>query len=117
MLDDLSAYVQDRGWIVPAGLAVADAGPLDQNPRVRAGWQRVRAAATGHLIHGVVVPCFAHIAYRAADWDTERSWLLEQGLFVIATDPTELQPHLGPGICGAGAVHLEEFGRGMGVPR
>ncbi|SBV06164.1 hypothetical protein YW3DRAFT_07362 [Streptomyces sp. MnatMP-M77] len=118
MLDGFSAYVQDWGWIVPAGLAVADTGPLDRNPRVRAGWQRVRAAATGHLIHGVVVPCFAHIAYRAADWGTERSWLLEQGLFVIATGPTELQAHLRPGICGAGAVHLEELGKlGMGVPR
>ncbi|MGW1441075.1 hypothetical protein ACWD7M_38335 [Streptomyces griseus] len=37
VLDDLSAYVQDRGWIVPAGLAVADTGPLDQDPDKRAG--------------------------------------------------------------------------------
>ncbi|MFJ9506713.1 hypothetical protein ACIRPZ_23295 [Streptomyces anulatus] len=38
----------------------------------------------------MVVPSFAHIAYRAGDWDGERAWLLEQGLFVVATDPTEL---------------------------
>ncbi|MFD3644088.1 hypothetical protein [Streptomyces griseus] len=97
VLDDLTAYAQDRGWMVPAGCTVADSGPLDQAPSVRAGWQRVRAAATGRLVHGVVVPSFAHIAYRATDWDRERSWLLEQGLFVIATDPGELQAHLGPG--------------------
>ncbi|MFD8715274.1 hypothetical protein ACFV07_33130 [Streptomyces anulatus] len=50
----------------------------------------MRAAATGRLVHGVVVPSFAHIAYRAADRDRERAWLLEQGLFAVATDPTEL---------------------------
>ncbi|MFJ6142968.1 hypothetical protein G3I37_12515 [Streptomyces anulatus] len=50
VLDDLSAYADDRGWVVPAGCAVADSGPLDQDPNVRAGWQRVRAAATGHLV-------------------------------------------------------------------
>ncbi|MYT83033.1 hypothetical protein YW3DRAFT_07397 [Streptomyces sp. MnatMP-M77] len=44
-----------------------------------------------------MVPSFAHIAYRATDWDTERSWLLERGLFVIATNPTELQAHPEPG--------------------
>ncbi|MEV7496204.1 hypothetical protein ACFRMO_02845 [Streptomyces anulatus] len=38
----------------------------------------------------MVVPSFAHIAYRAADRDRERAWLLEQGLFAVATDPTEL---------------------------
>ncbi|MFJ9113418.1 hypothetical protein [Streptomyces sp. NPDC102283] len=91
ILDDLAAYAQDRGWIVPTGCAVADTGPLDQSPDIRAGWQRVRAAATGRLVHGVVVPSFAHVAYRAADWDGERAWLLEQGLFVVTTDPTELQ--------------------------
>ncbi|MFI2317476.1 hypothetical protein AMK17_35745 [Streptomyces sp. CB00072] len=96
VLDDLAAYADDRGWIVPAGCAVADSGPLDQSPAVRAGWQRVRAAATGRLVHGVVVPSFAHIAYRAADWERERAWLLEQGLFVVATDPTELQAGLTP---------------------
>ncbi|MBT2898819.1 hypothetical protein [Streptomyces sp. McG3] len=96
VLDDLTAYAHDRGWVVPAGCAVADSGPLDQAPAMRAGWQRVRAAATGRLVHGVVVPSFAHIAYRAADWDRERTWLLEQGLFVVATDPTELQARLGP---------------------
>ncbi|MGW1437589.1 hypothetical protein ACWD7M_20380 [Streptomyces griseus] len=97
VLDDLAAYAQDRGWVVPVGCAVADSGPLDQAPGVRAGWQRVRAAAAGRLVHGVVVPSFAHIAYRAADWDRERGWLLEQGLFVVATDPGELQAGLGPG--------------------
>ncbi|MER8268065.1 hypothetical protein [Streptomyces griseus] len=97
VLDDLAAYAQDRGWTVPAGCAVADAGPLNQAPAVRAGWQKVRAAATGRLVHGLVVPSFPHIAYRPADWDTERSWLLGQGLFVIATVPTELQAGLEPG--------------------
>ncbi|MFL0021336.1 hypothetical protein ACJBCE_00095 [Streptomyces sp. NBUL23] len=92
VLDDLSAYVQDRGWIVPTGMAFADTGPLDQNPDTRAGWQRVRAAATGHLIQGLVVPSFAHIAYRAADWGPQHTWLQDQGLFVIATNPTELAP-------------------------
>ncbi|MEU4181004.1 hypothetical protein [Streptomyces sp. NPDC026589] len=96
VLDDLAAYTQDRGWIVPADCAVADAGPLDQAPAMRAGWQRVRAAAAGRLVHGVVIPSFAHVAYRAADWDGERAWLLEQGLFVVATDPTELQAGLEP---------------------
>ncbi|MFF2231225.1 hypothetical protein [Streptomyces anulatus] len=96
VLDDLSAYADDRGWVVPAGCAVADSGPLDQSPAMRAGWQRVRAAATGRLVHGVVVPSFAHIAYRAGDWERERAWLLEQGLFVVATDPTELQAGLTP---------------------
>ncbi|MBQ1109891.1 hypothetical protein [Streptomyces sp. 404i] len=97
VLDDLSAYAEDRGWVVPAGCAVADSGPLDQDPNVRSGWQRVRAAAAGRLVHGVVVPSFAHVAYRAGDWDGERAWLLEQGLFVVATDPTELLAGLEPG--------------------
>ncbi|WP_228924575.1 hypothetical protein [Streptomyces sp. DH7] len=101
VLDDLAAYAQDRGWVVPAGCAVADSGPLDQDPNVRGGWQRVRAAATGRLVHGVVVPSFAHIAYRAGDWERERAWLLEQGLFVVATDPTELLAGLEPGELGA----------------
>ncbi|WP_329305737.1 hypothetical protein [Streptomyces anulatus] len=96
VLDDLAAYADDRGWVVPAGCAVADSGPLDQSPGGRAGWQRVRAAATGRLVHGVVVPSFAHIAYRAEDWERERAWLLEQGLFVVATDPTELRAGLEP---------------------
>ncbi|MEU0984885.1 hypothetical protein ABZ488_37450, partial [Streptomyces griseus] len=52
-LDDLAAYAQDRGWMVPAGCAFADSAPLDQAPGVRAGWQRVRAAAAGRLVHGV----------------------------------------------------------------
>ncbi|MGW1441074.1 hypothetical protein ACWD7M_38330 [Streptomyces griseus] len=52
----------------------------------------MRAASTGHLVQGLVVPSFAHIAYRAADWEPQRVWLLEQGLFVIATNPTELAP-------------------------
>ncbi|MFJ1958434.1 hypothetical protein ACIOGT_36205 [Streptomyces microflavus] len=90
VLDDLSANVRDRGWVVPAGLAVADTGPLDQGLDARAGWNRVRAAAVGRLVQRVVVPSFARIAYRAADWERERAWLLEQGLFIIATDPTEL---------------------------
>ncbi|WP_405479323.1 hypothetical protein [Streptomyces anulatus] len=73
VLDDLAAYADDRGWVDPAGCAVADAGPLDQAPSARAGWQRVRAAATGRLVHGVVVPSFAHVAYGAGDWDGERA--------------------------------------------
>ncbi|MYT80918.1 hypothetical protein YW3DRAFT_07347 [Streptomyces sp. MnatMP-M77] len=97
VLDDLAAYADDHGWLVPADCAVADAGPLNQAPATRAGWQKVRAAATGRLVHGVMVPSLAHIAYRATDWDRERSWLLEQGLFVIATVPTEMQAGLGPG--------------------
>ncbi|WDG26865.1 hypothetical protein N7925_00220 [Streptomyces sp. CA-278952] len=96
VLDDLAAYAQDRGWVVPVGCAVADSGPLDRSPAMRAGWQRVRAAAAGRLVHGVVVPSFAHVAYRAADSDGERAWLLEQGLFVAATDPAELQAGLEP---------------------
>ncbi|MFH9746136.1 hypothetical protein ACH4MN_17090 [Streptomyces anulatus] len=44
----------------------------------------------------MVVPAFAHVAYRAGDWDGERAWLLEQGLFVVATDPTELLAGLEP---------------------
>ncbi|MEU2577498.1 hypothetical protein ACIP3B_33625 [Streptomyces anulatus] len=58
VLDDLAAYAQDRGWVVPS---------------------------------------VAHIAYRAGDWDRERAWLLEQGLFAIAADPTELLAGLEPG--------------------
>lgn len=96
VLDDLAAYADDRGWVVPAGCAVADSGLLGQSPSARAGWQRVRATTTGRLVHGVVVPSFAHVAYRAADWDAERAWLLEQGLFAVATDLTELQARLTP---------------------
>ncbi|MFJ7530507.1 hypothetical protein ACIQ1S_36915, partial [Streptomyces griseus] len=36
----------------------------------------------------------AHIANRAADWDREHAWLLDSGLFVHATDTTELQARL-----------------------
>ncbi|MFD8621690.1 hypothetical protein [Streptomyces sp. NPDC059513] len=90
VLDDLAAYAQDQGWVVPAGCAVADSGPLDQDLDLRPGWERVRAVATGSLITGVLVPSFSHIAYRWADWNRERAWLLQQGLFVVASDPTEL---------------------------
>ncbi|MFJ1801467.1 hypothetical protein [Streptomyces sp. NPDC088180] len=89
-LDDLAAYAQDRGWIVPTGCAVADTGALTQDLDGRRGWNRVRALATGTLIQGVVVPSLTHIAYRAADSDREQAWLLKQRLFVVATNPTEL---------------------------
>ncbi|WP_371621527.1 hypothetical protein OG245_00400 [Streptomyces sp. NBC_01116] len=89
VLDDLAAYAQGRGWIVPAGCAVADTGNLSQHPESRSGWNRVRALATGSLIQAVVVPSLTHIAYRSADGDREQAWLLRQGLLVITTDPAE----------------------------
>lgn len=61
------------------------------------GRRRPATSSTRPLVHGVVVPSFAHIAYRSEDWDGERAWLLEQGLFVVATDPTELLAGLEPG--------------------
>ncbi|MFJ1804448.1 hypothetical protein [Streptomyces sp. NPDC088180] len=89
MLNDLSAYVQDRGWIVPASLAITDTGPLHQDHSTRTGWKRVQAAA-GRLIHGVVVPSLTHLTSRTTD--RERTLLLKQGQFIIATDPTEPAP-------------------------
>lgn len=50
----------------------------------------MRALATGTLIQGVVVPSLTHIAYRAADSDREQAWLLKHRLFVVATNPIEL---------------------------
>ncbi|WP_274036706.1 hypothetical protein [Streptomyces sp. MMBL 11-1] len=88
VLDDLAVYADARGWTVPSGCAVTDPGTLDQDTELRAGWSRIREAATGGRISGVVVPSFAHIAYRWNEWNNERAWLLRQGLFVIATDPT-----------------------------
>ncbi|MFJ8255557.1 hypothetical protein [Streptomyces sp. NPDC094466] len=61
----------------------------------------MRALATGSLVHGVVVPSLTHIAYRAADSDHEQAWLLEQGMFVVATVPIELQTGLEPAEMGA----------------
>ncbi|MFJ1804481.1 hypothetical protein [Streptomyces sp. NPDC088180] len=90
VLDDLAAYAQDRGWIVPAGCAVADTGTLAQDLNGRSGWNRVRALATGRLIQGVVVPTLTHIAYRPAERDREQAWLRRQGLLIIATSPAEL---------------------------
>ncbi|MGW7400870.1 hypothetical protein ACWGH7_30875 [Streptomyces cyaneofuscatus] len=89
VLDDLAAYAQDQGWVVPAGCAISDTGTLTQQPGSRSGWNRIRALANGDLIRGVVVPSFTHIAYRSADWNRERIWLLKKGLLVIATDPTD----------------------------
>ncbi|MEV6456533.1 hypothetical protein AB0M75_35200 [Streptomyces anulatus] len=96
VLDDLAAYADARGWVVPAGCAVSDTGLLDQDTELRAGWGRIREAAAGGRITGLVVPSFSHIAYRWTDWNTERAWLLRQGLFVIATDPTDAPVGLEP---------------------
>lgn len=89
VLDDLAAYAQDQGWIVPAGCAITDTGTLTQQPGSRSGWNRIRALATGDLIRGVVVPSLTHIAYRPTDWNREQTWLLKKGLLVIATNPTD----------------------------
>ncbi|MGW7094872.1 hypothetical protein [Streptomyces sp. NPDC054874] len=86
VLDDLAAYAEDQGWIVPAGCAITDTGTLTQQPGSRGGWNRIRALATGSLIQGVVVPSLTHIAYRPTDWNRERTWLLKKGLLIIATD-------------------------------
>ncbi|MFE7002334.1 hypothetical protein ACFVBM_22620 [Streptomyces griseus] len=90
-LDDLAAYAQDQGWLVPTGCAVADIGALAQDLDGRKGWNRVRALATGRLIQGVVVPSLAHIACHAADSDREEAWLLKQRLFVVAISPMGLR--------------------------
>ncbi|MER0429613.1 hypothetical protein [Streptomyces microflavus] len=90
VLDDLAAFAQDQGWIVPSGCAVADTGSLAQGLDGRRGWTRVRALATGSLIRGVVVPSLTHIGYRAVDADREQAWLLKQRLFVVATDPADM---------------------------
>ncbi|MFE2498793.1 hypothetical protein [Streptomyces scopuliridis] len=96
VLDDLAAYADARGWVVAAGCAASDTGPLDQDTELRAGWARIREAAADRRITGLVVPSFSHIAYRWTDWNTERAWLLRQGLFVIATDPTDVPVGLEP---------------------
>ncbi|MGW1847745.1 hypothetical protein [Streptomyces sp. NPDC001966] len=92
----LAAHAQAQGWAVPAGCAVTDTGPLDQDTELRPGWARIRAAVDGGRVAGIVVPAFAHIAYRWHDWNAQRSWLLDRGLFVIATDPTNLVTGLEP---------------------
>ncbi|WP_328512800.1 hypothetical protein OG842_45015 (plasmid) [Streptomyces sp. NBC_00376] len=92
----LAAHAQAQGWAVPAGCAVTDTGPLDQDTELRPGWARIRAAVDGGRVAGIVVPAFAYIAYRWHDWNTQRSWLLDRGLFVIATDPTNLVTGLDP---------------------
>ncbi|MFE6023508.1 hypothetical protein ACFQ6O_44790 [Streptomyces sp. NPDC056441] len=88
MLAPLAAHADAQGWTVPAGCAVSDTGPLDQDTDLRAGWAQIREAADDGRITGIIVPAFAHIAYRWNDWTAQRSWLLRQELFVIATDPT-----------------------------
>ncbi|MFD4862811.1 hypothetical protein [Streptomyces atratus] len=92
----LAAHAEAQGWVVPAGCAVTDSGPLDQDTELRPGWARVRAAVDGGRVAGIVVPAFAHIAYRWHDWNAQRSWLLGRGLFVVATDPTDLVTGLEP---------------------
>lgn len=86
-LAELGAYATARGWQVAE--TVTDHGPLDQSTGPRPGWTSIRKAADEQRIDGLVVPAFAHIAYRWSEWDTARSWLLRRGLFVIATDPGE----------------------------
>ncbi|MET9669384.1 recombinase family protein [Streptomyces sp. NPDC006475] len=86
-LAELRSYATARGWQVAD--AVTDHGPLDQSTGCRPGWTLIRKAADEQRIDGIVVPAFAHIAYRWSEWDTARSWLLRRGLFVIATDPGE----------------------------
>ncbi|MFI8266704.1 hypothetical protein [Streptomyces sp. NPDC085665] len=89
MLDELRSYAAVSGWHVPAGCAATDVGSLGADLN-RSGWRRVRRAVQAQAITGLVVPCFAHVGYRWADWNRERTWLLRHGLFVVATDPTEL---------------------------
>ncbi|MEU8502973.1 hypothetical protein AB0C86_40635 [Streptomyces lavendulae] len=95
VLDELRSYAAGRGWHVPAGCAATDVGPLGAGLN-RSGWRRVRRAVQAQAVTGLVVPCFAHIGYRWADWDRERTWLLRRGLFVMATDPTELHVRISP---------------------
>ncbi|MDK0517498.1 hypothetical protein [Streptomyces sp. ML-6] len=93
VLPPLAAHAEARDWRVPAGCAVTDTGPLDQETELRPGWARIRAAVDGGRISGIVVPSFAHIAYRWHDWNAQRSWLLGRNLFVTATDTvTGLEP-------------------------
>ncbi|MET8752227.1 hypothetical protein ABZW32_19310 [Streptomyces sp. NPDC004667] len=89
VLDELRSYAAGQGWHVPAGCAAVDVGPLGADVS-RSGWLRVRRAVRAQAVTGLVVPCFAHIGYRWADWNRERTWLLRHGLFAVATDPTEL---------------------------
>ncbi|MEV0488772.1 hypothetical protein [Streptomyces atratus] len=96
VLAPLAAHADARGWAVPADCAVSDTGPLDQETDLRAGWTRIREAADDGRITGIIAPSFAHIAYRWNDWNAQRSWLLQRGLFVIATDPTDLAMGLEP---------------------
>ncbi|MFJ3205881.1 hypothetical protein [Streptomyces sp. NPDC086989] len=95
VLDNLRSYAARRGWHVPAGCAATDVGSLGANLS-RSGWPRVRRAVQAQAVTGLVVPCFAHIGYRWADWNRERAWLLRNGLFVVATDPSELPVGVSP---------------------
>ncbi|MFF0220080.1 hypothetical protein [Streptomyces vinaceus] len=95
VLGELRSYVAGRGWHVPVGCAVADVGVLGAN-RQRSGWRLVRCAVQVQAITGLVVPCFAHIGHRWADWNRERMWLLRRGLFVMATDPNALPVGVSP---------------------
>ncbi|WP_331747739.1 hypothetical protein OG365_41260 (plasmid) [Streptomyces sp. NBC_00853] len=95
VLDELRSYAAGQGWHVPAGCAAADIGPLGSDLN-RSGWPRVRRAVQAQAVTGLVVPCFAHIGFRWADWNRERTWLLRHGLFVVATDPTELLVGVSP---------------------
>lgn len=90
VLAELASYAKAQGWEVPDGCAVTDTGPLDQDTVLRLGWAQILEAADHRRIQGLVVPSFAHIAYHWADWNEERSRLLQRGLFLRATDPTDV---------------------------
>lgn len=87
VLGQLRAYADVRGWAVPEGCEITDSGRLGQDEDLRGGWARVRETVAFRRVTGVVVPAFAHVGYHWLDWDRERSWLLQNGQFVIALDP------------------------------
>ncbi|MEU3703641.1 hypothetical protein AB0E82_15300 [Streptomyces anulatus] len=67
VLDDLAVPTRTTGAGSSRPTARSPtAGRSTRTPDVRAGWQRVRAAATGRLVHGVVVPSFVDSDGRAA---------------------------------------------------
>lgn len=87
VLSELAAYATARGWSVPQGCAASDVsrGPQGRRP----GWATVRQAVHDRRIDGVAVPTYAHLGYSCGEWRTERSWLLDHDLFVIAMNPDE----------------------------
>ncbi|MDH6545093.1 hypothetical protein [Streptomyces sp. SPB4] len=88
-LEALAAYAAGRGWHVPPGCAVTDSGPLGDAEDLRPGWKRIRRAVMDRQVSGLIVPCFSHVGYHWPEWNQRRTWLLQRGQFVIATDPTE----------------------------